>query len=241
MALMRSSLSVSVELSVTICFGLGFLLLLHGIVDAARVGFVLAAVTVVSLAAFSLILATPPSIWELGRSSVALVAILYVLTPVLASLATPISDDTLGIVVLLLLIMHVFSYDYFARTWSEFRAPASANLGLLSAVFLCSRMPTHLGAMSVVSLGLLAFALWPIFSTHLCAHSDRMAPLLAAFLCPTTGLALYLFLSHFDPTRMWLFFLFLGLLISLNVAAPFLFARLQLRRHRLAGQWSEAH
>jgi hypothetical protein len=217
-----------------------FIDLIYNVVDAVRMCLSLAAVVVCGFGIFWATIGPPASLFKVLQSAVALIFIMYFLTPVLASLARPISDDTVGTLVGLLLTMHLFTYDYFCTSWQQFHSPVSSNSGLLSAIFLCSRMHSYFEVFAVVALGLLLFSLWPIACTALCPPAAPSRHLvLAAILCPLTFGLLLLFFHSYEPSYLWTAWLFLAFSLLLSLFAPLLFHRLQPLRHVLQGQWTE--
>lgn len=219
-SIVSASLFVTIELCITALFVLGCLAVRSFASSPLLLG-LLVLVTFASMAWLGL----------LGLGQVVLLSILYVLTPVLASLARPISDDTISNSVGLLLVLHIFAYDYFAR--EDHRPLVSTNAGLLSAILLCSRLPAYHQVFSSVLLGILLFALWPIVLIRVCRVFPRAHFILAATL---TFCVFGLLLLSFRP----LAFVFAGLVWIVNVVAPLLFYRLQRLKHVLSGQWTEA-
>jgi hypothetical protein len=218
-AVVSASLHVSVELCVTTLFVLGFVWLrsVNGVpawVIPTGAG---ALVAESWLAAFAL--------WDGAR----LVALAYVLTPVLASLARSVADDTVATSAALLLLLHVATRDLFA---SFPRPLVSANAGLLGAMLLCSRLPSYEQVFAVVLLGVLAFAVWPLLLVQL----RRLVPhsLLALVLALTT---LVFMLTLRLPS--WVVHAFLALLATVNGVAPIVFFHLQKLKMHLSGQWTE--
>ena len=226
------SLAVSLQASVVLLFVCGFLALRF---EAVSPSLFLLLVSSVSLLA--LVLVAGPS--TAGTSAAALAALLYVLTPVLAALARSVSDDTVAVAAGLLLLLHLASHDYFAAT-RQFRALVSTNAGLLSAIFLCSRLAAYPQVFAVVLLGLLVFALWPMLLARLQAVSgaETLLGVAAPFV---VTLLLFALLSRHHPESVWTAYVFAGAICFVSGVAPIVFYFMQPLKQVLTGQWTEAH
>jgi hypothetical protein len=222
-SLMSSSVSVTCEVCVCCAFVVGFAALALDLISSTLLLCVHAALFV---------LAYIVSVSSFESSPFAVAAIAYVLSPVLASLAAPVSNDTVAALVSLLLLLHLFSFNYFAFPSS--RVPlVSANAGLLATVFLCSRFASlHDKVFAMLSHGLLLFGLAPMVAIPL---PVRFA------LPPICGVFGFLFLSLYLPDFVSAVYWFCALVAVINFIAPFLFWRMQRFKMIMKGQWSEAH
>jgi hypothetical protein len=231
-SVVAASLLVSVELTVTTLFATGFLVLRYQVVRADAF---LAALGVLTVAGCVLLRVSPGGL----LSTAALLCTMYVMTPVLASLARSVSDDTVATVTCLLLLLHLFSFDFFSSS-REVRALVSTNAGLLSAILLCSRLPSYPQVFACVLLGLVLFALWPVLMARVCALLPRAHIVLGVVLPLATTTCLFHFFSAHDPDNLWAVPLFVCVVLFVTVAAPLIFYRLQRLKHILSGQWTEA-
>ncbi len=231
-SVVAASLFVTVELSITVLFAVGFLAVRLRAVPADAF---LAALGVLTVAGFAALRVSPGGF----ASTAVLLCVLYVMTPVLASLARSVSDDTVATLTLLLLALHLFSYDFFSAS-REFRALVSTNAGLLSAILLCSRLSDYNQVYAVVLIGLFLFALWPVVVARLRAAFPHSHLVLGVTLPAGMTTLLFYFLPAFVPGHQWAAPLFVAAVLLVNVAAPLVFWRLQRLKQVLSGQWTEA-
>lgn len=131
LSVMERSLSISVELCLTVLF----LLFFHTVASTSSLSVFI--VPLLALLVLLSLLASRP----LPSPSPALLALAYVLTPVLASLARSVARDTLASTVRLLLVARLAFRDF---TATDPRPLVAANAGLLSAILLCSRLDAYL-------------------------------------------------------------------------------------------------
>ena len=237
-----SCVPVTLELSLTLSFVGSYLILLYGEVQPE---FFLVAVGLCSFFGFFYIVESRVSVFGILRGSLALLGTLYLLTPVLASLARPVSDDTIAFVVISLLALHLLSYDYFQNDEVprvEFKAMFSTNTGLLSAIFLCSRMSSHVQVFCLMSLSLFSFALLPLVFGKIRTSYPKLYGFLGLVAFPWWTCHFFIdFLERNEPNFITMFTKFFGLsLMSINVIGPFMFWKMQRYKTLLKGQWTEA-
>lgn len=229
-SVLSASLFVSIELCMTVLFLLGFLALRF---DERSAGALVMSESWVIFLSVCTLVCTARLALVSGQAAVSVLAIAYVLTPVLASLARSVSDDTVSTTVGLLLLLHLASYDYFAR--DQHRPLVSTNAGLLSAILLCSRLPAYHQVFSVVLLGILVFAVWPMVFVRICAWSPHAHGVLAGVLSGWSALMIFA-----SGLPLWVLYAFLAVLSLVNLVAPVVFFRLQSLKMHLSGQWTEA-
>jgi hypothetical protein len=230
-SIIAASLFVSIEFSMTVLFVLGYLALRYNAVASEVLLSFLVVVTLGLIAGLGLLTLRH------YQGGLALLSILYVLTPVFASLARSVSDDTITNTVALLLLLHIFWYDYFAN---EHRPLVSANAGLMSAILLCSRLATYNQVFAIILLGIVLFALWPIVFIDICISFPRVHIVLGVALPVAMAAGLFVFFSRFDPPFQFCAYVFIGVVFVINGVAPVVFFRLQRLKHVLGGQWAEA-
>lgn len=225
-----SSIPVTLELCITLLFVGCFLTLLFHEVQPYRF---LGVVGVCSFVGFwYVVVQSKFAVFGIVRGAVALLGTLYLITPVLASLASSVSDDTIAFVVIMLLLIHVVSYDYFQNEEAvevEFRALFSTNTGLLSAIFLCSRMSEQIQVFCVIALSLSVFALIPLVLTRIRMTFPWFYCILGIVVFPVATFWFYFrFLKRNDPQYIPAFVWTFGLcLFVINVFSPILFYKMQ--------------
>lgn len=169
-------------------------------------------------------------------SSLRLLVFSYILTPVLVSLANPISSDTLAIASALLLLLHVLTYDFFSRSPSRIHHPTSVSCGVLASLLLSSRMPSSLHAFACITAGLTLFAVFPhavlLLPSRGHTYLAVVLPIASVVLFRVNSMA-----SQFFP-RAWMMLALVYVVVSM--VAPVLFWRIQRWKHVFHGQWTEA-
>jgi phosphatidylinositol glycan class C protein len=89
------------------------------------------------------------------------------LSPILRSLTTSTSSDSIWALSSLLLGINVFSFDYGAGAEATFPASLSTNAAIMASTVLASRLPTTTHVFSLTLFSIEVFGLFPIFRRHL--------------------------------------------------------------------------
>ena len=102
-------------------------------------------------------------------SLIVLVGVLLALSPVLATLTNSFSDDTIWVLTILLMLIHVVFHDYgyIIGSSEKFEGPVSLNAAIFASVLLGSRLPSNLHVFTLIFLAIELFALFPIMRHHL--------------------------------------------------------------------------
>ncbi len=138
--------------------------------------------------------------------------------------------------------MHALLHDYSEphAVWHGFRALSSTNAGLLSTLFLSSRLEKHEARFCFIVLGLCVFTLLPLVLAHLrLVHGASVYPVLACVWPLAAGAALHRVCSMQSLGYQWTVWLFGALVLCVNAVAPLMLHRMQRLKHVLKGQWSE--
>lgn len=106
-------------------------------------------------------------------SLIVLVGVLLALSPVLATLTNSFSDDTIWVLTILLMLIHVVFHDYgyIIGSSEKFEGPVSLNAAIFASVLLGSRLPSNLHVFTLIFLAIELFALFPIMRHHLRAST----------------------------------------------------------------------
>lgn len=192
------------------------------------------------------------------RGVAALLVLVYVLTPVLASLyavgegwqrcrcltwpnsARPIADDTIWTASALLLALHVLLHDYTTPPPSapaQLRSPSATSAALLSTLFLTSRLARHEQRFAFIALGLCLFALVPLGVARV--QSSPLLSALGALSAVLSGGALWAFCAAYASHAVWCVWAFFAVVGVVSGVAPALMWHMLPLRHHLEGQWSE--
>lgn len=243
---MEASLAVSLEISVVTMFSLLFAILEKQVV---HVGIVMGSTALVACGGLALVMFSSSSSFSMTstssvqsfRGAATLLVLLYVLTPVLASLARPIADDTIYAASVLLLVSHTLLHDYSEPgDVRDFQTLTSTNAGLLCTLFLTSRLERHDQRFCFIFLGLCTFALLPIVTSHVRRHYYSSVYLRVAVLFPiATMCSLYFYCHIHAPAYTWAWWAFACVIITVNLIVPSIMYKMQSLKHVLKGQWSE--
>ncbi|KAL3089397.1 hypothetical protein niasHT_030264 [Heterodera trifolii] len=170
---------------------------------------------------------------EYCRTFVTILAFGYAFTPVIRTLTTSISTDTIYACAILLLFASLFVHDYGINV-PVVSLPLSANLCLAASVFLISRLQSDLVAFLLLALSLCLFGFWPRLRNAFFARWPLLSPLCFV---PFSVLSLFT-LSLLVGLQFAFMFLLLHLFVVLF--CPCLFIRMQSLKSTIHGPWDEA-
>jgi phosphatidylinositol glycan class C protein len=116
-----------------------------------------------------------PDLFSTIRARMVLIALLWVLSPVLLSLTKSYSDDTIWAQAIALSILHLFFHDYyfinFPVTHAKFNAPVALNAALFASVLHASRLEDYQSVFALMLFAIVLFAFFPI-SCHFIKQSS---------------------------------------------------------------------
>ncbi|EXB37074.1 Putative phosphatidylinositol N-acetylglucosaminyltransferase subunit C [Morus notabilis] len=166
---------------------------------------------------------------------------LYILAPVYHTLTRSISSDSIWVVTVLLLLLHLFLHDY---SGSTVRAPGalqnptltsciSLNASIVASVFIASRLPSRLHVFAIMLFSLQVFLFAPLVTYCIKKYSSCLHLCLSFCLMTVT-------LGFVYSLHRLLFVTLLGLLVFVNVVCPYWLIRIQEYKFEINGPWDEA-
>lgn len=161
------------------------------------------------------------------RAGALLVTMGYSVSPVLYQLTDTISTDTIHTMAVLGLLLHLLTHNYGLNS-PVVSASISLNAAVFSAVCLASRFSSHYSAFSLLCLSTTCFLLLPL-------SRPSLPPSFSSSLL--LGLSSLLLVSSLSTTAA---LLSACLLLSVQLACPLLFYRLQQYKSTIHGPWDEA-
>ena len=181
--MVRAAAVVVQQVSVAVFFSLTLLLVQRKVVTVSFVAvanIIVAALIVTSMRLFAprsfvraLLPDTPTMLGTVGVFAV----VLFVLAPVLQTLASSWSDEAVLTWTFLLVALHIASQNYsgaptFAAAGEAPSVPIGFNAVILASVLISSRLPSTTHVFVFVSLAIEYFVLYPIARDHVRARSD---------------------------------------------------------------------
>eukprot|EP01104_Vermistella_antarctica_P016094 TRINITY_DN5417_c0_g1_i1.p1 TRINITY_DN5417_c0_g1~~TRINITY_DN5417_c0_g1_i1.p1 ORF type:complete len:362 (+),score=93.53 TRINITY_DN5417_c0_g1_i1:226-1311(+) len=172
---------------------------------------------------------------ESATTFVLLFATLLGLSPVLRTLTNSFSDDTIWVLTIILLLIHLFFHDYSYSYTSitRFMAPASLNAAVFASVLLGSRLPSNLHVFALIFFAIELFVFAPHIRDYIKRHSDDAHIALTAVMVATTA-CLLLLVSTIGAI------LYVFLIGFITFVCPFLLIRIQKYKNEINGPWDEA-
>jgi len=103
------------------------------------------------------------------QTGAVLLGVLVGLTPILRSLTQAYSDDTILLLSILCIVLHIPSQDYLymMNYRQRFGGMASLNLAIFATVMLASRLQTNSMVFAFILFSMEIFAAFPMFTHHL--------------------------------------------------------------------------
>lgn len=158
--------------------------------------------------------------------------LLFLLSPVLKSLAETISTDTIYACSVMMILVHLLLNDYTRPLSSNMKVIVSNSLSLNSIVFcsvcLASRLSTNFHVFLLLLNTVQYFVLYPYVFTLYQYYVQRYILL---FVC--------LFLIY-NVCHVSVFYLFSLFIILINVVCPYWFVQWYTYKHNIYGPWDEA-
>ncbi|CAJ0929219.1 unnamed protein product, partial [Mesorhabditis belari] len=170
--------------------------------------------------------------WEELRDFLTLFVFGYALTPIIRTLTTTISTDTIYALAIIFALVSCIFHDYGIRA-PIVSTPVSVSCGLCSSVLLISRLKDSSSAFLLLAISFSQHSLSPIFQNALMNKYSRMQALLG------------LILSGLSCVTLWemnavLSIIWAIVVIFVVVICPLLLIRLQHRKSTIHGPWDEA-
>ena len=168
-----------------------------------------------------------------GRRLALLVGWLLALSPMLATLTSTWSDDTICALTMLLFLVHLAGHDYrYASTYSNrFEGSVSLNAAFFASVLLAARLPSTRHAFALMALAVQTFVLMP-------AQWRLLRPLLepaqrayGTLLLVAIVSAVLLHLSRIVAAA------YLAVVVTISVLCPLLLGRLSQYKEEICGPW----
>ncbi|KAI3415957.1 hypothetical protein GPALN_005518 [Globodera pallida] len=167
------------------------------------------------------------------RTLATILAFGYAFTPVIRTLTTSISTDTIYASAILLFFASLVVHDYGINV-PVVSLPLSANLCLAASVFLISRLQSDLMAFLLLALSLCLFCFWPRLRNALFDRWHLLPPLT---LLPLSVMSTVALAKLVEPQLAFMHFL---LHMSIVLFCPWLFVRMQSIKSTIHGPWDEA-
>jgi len=196
----------------------------------------------------------PKSLLQDVVSSCYVFATLWILSPVLKTLTSSWSEDTIYALAFLLLLTHAFLHDYgyvirgkgssdktfdamndLARYWSQVDNTLALNAAMFAAIILASRLETVTHVFAIEFLAITGFMLLPTAQKCLYEWDSRfyIIKMTPAIVACTAGI-LWGYGGWILPS------LYLLLIFFVSFFCPFLFIRCHSLRMELRGPWDIA-
>ncbi|CAJ0584346.1 unnamed protein product, partial [Mesorhabditis spiculigera] len=156
----------------------------------------------------------------------------YALTPIIRTLTTTISTDTIYALAIFFAVFSCIFHDYGIKA-PIVSVPVSVSCGLCSSVLLISRLSDSESAFLLLSISFSLHSLLPTFQNALMLKIPAIECLICVVL---SGICCYA-LVFFDPvlTILWAI-----LVVFVVVLCPSLLISLQPRKRTIHGPWDEA-
>lgn len=172
--------------------------------------------------------------FEHWRTLITVLAFGYAFTPVIRTLTTSISTDTIWASAILLFIGSLVVHDYGTEEAPIASSVLSMNLCLAASVFLISRLKSDLLAFALLGLSLLLFCFWPQLRNAFLARRPKAVLLLF----PPLAIASIWALIELNRRLLAIGQLILHLFIV--GFCPWLLVRMQKLKSTIHGPWDEA-
>eukprot|EP00898_Chlorokybus_atmophyticus_P006717 jgi/Chlat1/7046/Chrsp56S06717 len=159
----------------------------------------------------------------------------YVLSPILQTLTSTISSDTIWATTICLLLLHLFLYDYsYANTvTARLTGNVSLNAAIVASVLMASRLPSHRHVFALILFSLELFILFPILCHHIKCVSPTLHLVISSVMAIGTAVLLL-------PLSQLLTTLYAVVIAFVTFVCPFWLIRIQKYKHQINGPWDEA-
>uniref|UniRef100_A0A7E4VXG0 Phosphatidylinositol N-acetylglucosaminyltransferase subunit C n=1 Tax=Panagrellus redivivus TaxID=6233 RepID=A0A7E4VXG0_PANRE len=157
----------------------------------------------------------------------------YGFTPVIRTLTTAVSTDSIYIMTWMLFLLSLVFHDY-GMDAPIVSSAYSLNLALAGSICLVSRLDSDREAFCFLALALCGFSFWPTLRNRAAEKSSTiMAWLLTLILTPTSILGVWVISPPLAVLQMLLQFIIL-------LVCPFMLIRMQTLKSTIHGPWDEA-
>eukprot|EP01091_Cochliopodium_minus_P007444 TRINITY_DN17332_c0_g1_i1.p1 TRINITY_DN17332_c0_g1~~TRINITY_DN17332_c0_g1_i1.p1 ORF type:complete len:296 (+),score=57.41 TRINITY_DN17332_c0_g1_i1:28-888(+) len=236
--LVRGSITISCQISLVILYSLAFYVTLYEKISSNTILILEAVSTILGFIVIAIAKKNEPNfrnfIFGSIKSIALLIGTLYTLTPLLITLTNSISDDTVTAMVILLTLLHLFSYDY-SKNYSEskpkFQPPISINAAICASLLMGSRLKSHGQLFGLIYLSIQIFIFLPIIKSYFQRSS------IESVICVTSSLvdcALLFYISWLFPV------LYLSCIVVVTFVSPYWFIVIQKYKAEYNGPWDEA-
>ncbi|KAI8093907.1 phosphatidylinositol N-acetylglucosaminyltransferase subunit C [Halteromyces radiatus] len=169
------------------------------------------------------------------KSAVFFFSTLLGLSPILKTLTSQTSHDTIWAMTVYCFLANVLSHDYAAESRTRVKIPGSlsTNAAIFASVLLASRLDTNLDVFGLLSFAVEWFALFPIFRRYLQDLNPKLSialTILMQFLC----VILFIQISKAVVILYLLGFCFL------TFVCPYWLIFIQKYKNEIHGPWDEA-
>ncbi|ORX60400.1 phosphatidylinositol N-acetylglucosaminyltransferase [Hesseltinella vesiculosa] len=157
------------------------------------------------------------------------------LSPILKTLTSQTSDDTIWAMTVYCFLANVLSHDYGTQSGPRIKIPGSlsTNAAIFASVLLASRLDTNLDVFGFLSFAVEWFALFPIFRKHaqqVHAKQSIMLNMVLQLLC----------IILFFPISKAVVILYLFGFSFLTFICPYWLIFIQKYKNEIHGPWDEA-
>ncbi|KAI1712116.1 phosphatidylinositol n-acetylglucosaminyltransferase domain-containing protein [Ditylenchus destructor] len=169
------------------------------------------------------------------RTLITLLLFGYGFIPLIRTLTTSISTDTIYAVSISLFFLSLIFHDY-GMNAPIVSTTFSVNLSFASSIFLISRVENDELAFYLMALSLCAFCFWPrLRNTIFQANEYFLPPALLALLCPVSIILVYEGLESLPLT-----IIHANLHVFIVLMCPYLLVHMQRYKNTIHGPWDEA-
>lgn len=156
----------------------------------------------------------------------------FLFTPLMHTLTTSISTDTIFSTTFIMMVFHLIFADYGLDAFMVSKA-ISLNAAIFATICLSSRLATTFHSFVLLTVAIEAFVLLPIFQRTVLSRAWFYVPCVS---CIVAGSAFLLYRFTILP----LLFTYLGVVGFVNFVCPVIFVRQQKFKDNKHGPWEEA-
>lgn len=169
-------------------------------------------------------------------SIIAILFTIYASAPMMMSILFTFSDDTLVAISVLLVLIHLASFDYayIAGLHPHQHVNISLSSGMVLSATLSARSPSHYHTFQLNSFAVMIFVLFPSIVRHLYHHQIKL------FYTCFIGLHLLLYGCLFSIHPQYLYAYLIIIQLGCNVVAPLSLLYVHRYKKMINGPWDEA-
>ncbi|KAL1933453.1 hypothetical protein VTP01DRAFT_7543 [Rhizomucor pusillus] len=170
-----------------------------------------------------------------AKSTIFFFGTLWGLSPILKTLTSQTSDDTIWALTVCCFLANILFHDYVSQTRASLRIPGSlsTNAAIFASVLLASRLDTNFDVFSLLSFAVEWFALFPIFRRYLQEISPKVQISLTLSML---SLSVFLFLRI---SKAVVFIYLIGFCF-ITFVCPYWLIFIQKYKNEIHGPWDEA-